>query len=118
MDALESSDAWKKLEHEQWKTILQDAKIRIVSPPRFGKVSELVESLKAKGLDVWDAELDALPARFAQAERMAAKLLEPTSVSYPIPRRLLRTSEDVEKYLAEVREELLTKVAENPVQVS
>jgi hypothetical protein len=118
MDALESSDAWDKLEHEQWKTILQDAKIRIVNPPSFGKVSELVESLKGKGLDVWDAELDALPGRFGQAERMAAKLLEPTSVNYAIPRRLLRTNDDVEKYVDEVRKELLMKVAETPVQVS
>jgi hypothetical protein len=118
LDALETSDAWEKLEHEQWKAILQDAKIRIVSPPNVGKTSELVDSLRSKGLDVWDAELDALPARFGQAERMASKRLEPTSVSYPIPRRLLRTNEDVEAYVEEVRKALLAKVAENPVQVS
>jgi hypothetical protein len=116
--ALQSSDAWKQLSDDQWKGIVQDAKLRKTTPPTVGTTAELVESLKAKGLDVWDAELDALPARFGQAERMAAKLLEPASVSYAIPRRLLRTSEDVESYVDEVRKELLAKVAENPVQVS
>lgn len=118
MAALQSSDAWKQLSDEQWKGIVLDAKLRVTAVPTVGKTAELVESLKAKGLDVWDAELDALPARFGQAERMAAKLLEPTSVSYPMPRRLLRTSADVDKYLDEVRKELLAKVAETPVQVS
>lgn len=118
MAALQSSDAWKQLSDDQWKGIVQDAKIRVTAVPTVGKTSELVESLKTKGLDVWEAELDALPARFGQAERMAAKLLEPTSVNYPIPRRLLRTREDVEKYVDEVRQDLLTKVAETPVQVS
>lgn len=118
MAALQSSDAWKQLSDDQWKGIVQDAKLRATTAPTVGKTAELVDSLKGKGLDVWDAEFDALPARFGQAERMAAKLLEPTSVSYPIPRRLLRTSDDVEKYVAEVRKELLTKVAETPVQVS
>ena len=118
MATLQSSDAWKQLSDDQWKGIVQDAKLRVTTAQTVGKNAELVESLKAKGLDVWEAELDALPARFGQAERMAAKLLEPTSVSYPIPRRLLRTSEDVEKYVDEVRKELLAKVAETPVQVS
>lgn len=118
MAALQSSDAWKQLADEQWRGIVRDAKLKGATPPNVGTTADLVESLKAKGLDVWDAELDALPARFGQAERMAAKLLEPTSISYPIPRRLLRTSEDVENYVAEVREELLSKVAETPVQVS
>lgn len=118
MAALQSSDAWKQLSDDQWKDIVQDAKLRVTAVPTVGKTVELVESLKGKGLEVWDAELDALPARFGQAERMAAKLLEPTSVSYAIPRRLLRTSADVEKYVDEVRKDLLTKVAETPVQVS
>lgn len=118
MAALQSSDAWKQLSDDQWKGIVQDAKLRVTTVPAVGKTSELVESLKGKGLDVWEAELDALPARFGQAERMAAKLLEPTSVNYAIPRRLLRTSEEVEKYVEELRAELLTKVAETPVQVS
>ena len=118
MSALESSDAWKQLEDEQWRSIIQDARLRNSQPPVAGKTAELVQSLKSKGLGEWDAELDALPGRFGQAKRMASKLLEPTSVAYSIPRPLLRTSEEVEAYVGEVRKELLAKVAEHPVQVS
>ena len=118
MSALESSDAWKQLADDQWKSIVQEAKLRNSLPPTVGKTSELIESLKTKGLDVWHAELDALPSRFGLAERLASKLLEPTSVTYPIPRRLLRTSAEVESYIEEVRKELLAKVESHPVQVS
>ena len=118
MSALESSDAWKQLGDDQWKSIVLEAKLRNSLPPSVGKTSELIESLKTKGLDVWHAELDALPSRFGLAERLASKLLEPTSVTYPVPRRLLRTSAEVESYIEEVRKELLAKVESHPVQVS
>lgn len=118
MSALHLSGTWKQLADHQRTSIIQESKLREATVPSVGRTSDLVESLKKKGLDVWEAEIDALPARFRQAEHMAAKLLEPTSVNYAIPRRLLRTSEDVEKYVDEVRAELLNKVAQTPVQVS
>jgi hypothetical protein len=118
MARLNSTDAWSHLSDEQWKGIFQDTRLRKAQLPELGKIGDLVEALKAKGLNEWQAEVDALPARFAQAERLAAKLLEPGSTAFSVPRRLLRTPEDVEAYVAELRGTLLDQVAHSPVQVS
>ena len=99
-------------------SIINETGLVPITEPLVRTTNDIISSLKTKGLDVWSAELLALPARFRSAERSASKLLEPTSISYPMPRRLLRTTGDVEKYIEEVRNELLSKVESHPVQVS
>lgn len=115
---LEALEAWKSLGEDQRKGILTEARIREASLPEAGTTPQLIEQLKKAGLAQWHAELAALPSRFAQAATKAGQLIEPTSVTYTAPRKLLRTTDEVEQYVAEVKSELLAKVAHNPVQVS
>ena len=118
MKKLETLEAWNSLDEDKWKEIITEAKIRVVSLPDVGTTQQLIEQLKKAGLGQWQAELAALPSRFAQVATKAGQLLEPTSITYTAPRKLLRTADDVEEYVAAVKAELLAKVEHSPVQVS
>jgi hypothetical protein len=115
---MEKSDAWDKLSDEQWETINRDANILKAKAPEFGDTTALIASLKSKSITTWRSEVDALPVRFGNAKKYANQILEPTSVVYTIQRPLLKSGEDVEAFITKLRDELLEKVAQNPVQVS
>ena len=115
---LGSSDTWNQLDHDQWNAIMTESKIRNIDSPDLSTTYKLIENLQRVGLSQWQSELVALPVRFAEAERKAIQLLEPNSVAYAVPRKLLKNKIDVETYVEKLKLELLAKVEQNPVQVS
>jgi hypothetical protein len=117
-EKIKSSDAWKKIPEDKWKEIMTESNVRWVEPPDVTTTTKLIESLKKIGLAQWKSERDALPQRFGQAERIAVKLIEPSSIQFPVPRKLLRTTQDVETYVEQLKSDLIKKVQSNPVQVS
>jgi hypothetical protein len=58
-----------------------------------------------------------MPSRFQQAQQDAAKLMEPQVTFVSVPRRTLKTVEDIDAWLAEAREDLVSALQRGPVGV-
>ena len=104
---LKQDPAWNKLNDGQWRTIFYENDVAPVDGLLVGTEAELLATLEQKPLANWRAEVAAMPARMQRAREQAARLLEPESVRVQPRSATLRTSDEVEAYLAELRAELL-----------
>ncbi|MFH0938057.1 MAG: hypothetical protein V1899_02065 [Planctomycetota bacterium] len=76
---------------------------------------QLVSALEQHPLVMWRDRIDALPGRFDRAREMAARSLEPETQTVDIPRRMLKSPEDVDVWVKEVHEKLKAAIAKGPV---
>ena len=58
-----------------------------------------------------------MPVRFACAREMAAKELEPKSQTVNIPRRTLKTKEEIDSWVKEVTDQLNDAFTKGPVVI-
>ena len=67
---------------------------------------EVVHSLDNMPISAWQTSIDAVPARESQVMQALARLAQPEVkvVAVQLPARILRTPEDIEKYLTDVRQ--------------
>lgn len=80
-----------------------------------GTEAEVLRSLESLSLMEWRNRCDALPQRFTQARLAAEKLSEPQAVYLKLPNATLRNSEEVDKWLVEVRQLILERLKNGPV---
>jgi len=71
-----------------------------------GTEVEVIASLEAMGLEMWQARCDALPQRFQQAQREASKLIEPKVVYVTLPSATIHNEAELEAWLAQVRKQV------------
>lgn len=117
MAGLQQSDAWPKLTDSQRQSILDQHGLTTVPGVKVGTEAEVVASLEAMSLEMWQARCDALPQRFQQAQRDAAKLIEPKVVYVTLPSATIHSAEDLEKWINNVREEITQKLKDGPVGI-
>ncbi len=114
---LAALDSWKKLATEQRDAIVRQAAIEPLVALSLGTEEALRASLLARSLESWRSHRDALPARFQTAALLAAKLLEPNAVRVALPAATIRTPEDLDRWLAEVRTLIGVKLTDGPVVI-
>jgi Tfp pilus assembly protein PilP len=61
--------------------------------------------------------VDALPQRFQRAIEEAARSLEPKITRVELPSATIRDSEDLEKWVSEVRSRIENQLSKGPVMV-
>jgi len=76
-----------------------------------------LRTLDARPLKEWQTLCDALPQRFAKALNAAAKLLEPKAVPVQLPKRTLKTEQEVDAWLDSARKVIVTQLKDGPVIV-
>ena len=59
--------------------------------------------------------IDLLPPRVTKAREQAAKLIEPAAIRMTPPSATLRTQEDLEAYLDDLRARIEAKLPDGPV---
>ena len=116
-ETLKSDESWNQLSEEQQQSITADCDVREPQPLDLSTQDALTAELTANPVSGWDDRIDALGGRFARVRETAAKLLQPETQSVELPRRTLKTQNDVDEWLNEVQELLSTKVKEGPVVV-
>ncbi len=114
---LEADAVWSALEPAKQEELLASAGVPAKYEVKTGTAEALLDELTRCSLARWDDRIAAIPQRFAELRKKAIQLLEPKSVSVQLPRRLLRTEEEVRAWLAEVEAVLVSTVKENPVQL-
>ncbi len=100
---LEAWDEWSKLDASDRDAIIAEAKLLPAEPPDVSTGTKLLEVLDVIPLSAWQDRLSLVPSRRDQARQRAAKQLEPASVTVAMPSATIKTTEDLQAYLEEVR---------------
>jgi hypothetical protein len=117
MRALQTSTVWNQLSPTQQQAILDDNGLSTIPPIKVGTETEALTSLSTTSLNGWKTRIDALSQRFVKAQLAAAKLLEPQAVQVTLPSVTLKTEEDVDAWLSEVRQKILAQLRSGPVVI-
>lgn len=85
--------------------------------PKLGTLTELIESLATCSPQRWGEKHDALRGQLSRALNLAVQKLEPKVQPITPPRRILRSEADLDAWLAEVRQTVVAKLNNGPVQI-
>ena len=110
---LESWDEWRKLDSTQRESILAEAKLILQPAADVSTDTELLEALDNTPLSGWQDRIGLVPSRREQARQFAAKQLAPGAISVTPPPATLKTREELDAYLADLREQILRYIEEN-----
>lgn len=103
---LDQTEAWQQINDSQRQTILIQANLLETTTPKVGTENDLLTALDTQSLSAWENLIAALPARSSQAIMQAIKLLEPEAVKI-IPKSItLRTLDEADTYLSDLRSEI------------
>ncbi len=100
---LVKADEWKQLSNDVREGLLEEVRLKPESLPDLGTNEKLIESLDAIPLGAWDDRISLVPSRRDQARQRAAKLLEPESVTVPLPAATIKSTTDLDKYVSDLR---------------
>ncbi len=117
MATLNQSDAWSNLDDDRRKLMLDQNGLTTVPSIKVGTETEVISSLEAMGLEMWQARCDALPQRFQQTQRDASKLVEPKVVYVTLPSATIHSEAELKVWLAKVEQELKERLKEGPVAI-
>lgn len=112
---LEQDASWQQLAEDEREAIRGQSGVVDAPKLSLGTHQELVAALEQHPLVVWRDRIDALPGRFDRARELAAKSLEPETQTVDIPRRTLKSPEDVDAWVEDVQEQLKKALAKGPV---
>jgi hypothetical protein len=116
--ALGQTQSWQQIKEEQRDYILQRCSLDQAPALQLGTNEDLLRTLDATPLDVWQTRIDAVTTQADRARVEAAKLLAPTVQPVRPPSATLHTREEVVAYLERWQEELMRYVeAGTPVIV-
>ena len=117
LNELEASEAWQKISGTQRITIMNEEGISTVPDLEVGSDEQLLSALQQTPVASWNDKTAALTARFQNAARKAAKLLEPKTQYVTLKSGTLRTDTDVKAWLGEQETKLLAELKKGPVVV-
>lgn len=116
--SLEESAEWQQLRPEDRERILQECGITAVEEVHVADDDALARVLARASLGDWQNRIDALPEKFERARREAIRLLEPAVVSVRPKHATIRTVDEADAYLDDLRSEILGHLsAGNPVSL-
>ena len=109
--ALDTADEWRRLDEGQRQSLVARHGLGALATPRLGTTEELLATAEATPPSHYEREAHAFPGRVAAAREDATRLLSPQSVTVRLPRRTLADAAEIEGYLAELREQLMSAAA-------
>lgn len=105
--------AWAALDPEKQQQLLNEHNLAPEGKPELGDTDAVLKAVQQRPLASWDAVLDAVPARAAKALEAAVRLTAPQAGTVIVPTATLRSAEDVETYLADLRSNLTEALSEH-----
>jgi hypothetical protein len=119
MDSLANDSNWNKLELEQREQLLAQHHLQEADEPvvEVKNNEEVLATLDRLPLKSFGDRIAALPARFNKVLEDAAKILEPEVKPLYIPRRTLKTEEEIDAWVNEVKTQLKSALAQGPIMI-
>lgn len=117
LERLENDQHWKRLVQEQRDRLLSQFSLGLENRPvvNVQTPEEVLSTLDGCSLSTFGDRVAALESRFAEVHSKAAKLCEPEAQFVQVPRRTLKTNEEIDKWADEVKERLKTALKRGPV---
>jgi len=112
---LHEDSLWSRLTPEQKHDIRARMGLRQIERPAVDTPEAVADALARRGLEAWEDVTKALPGRVADALAEAAAVLEPNSNDVHLPGAVIKTPDDLDQWLATVRERLAAGLADGPV---
>jgi hypothetical protein len=119
VEKLENQSAWKRLNQAQCASLLAAHHLTAESEPNLADPSAVLAAAQARPLQGWIAELDAIPQRASSALEAALRLATPaaTTVTVSVLTASLSSSDEVERYVGDLRTQLLDALSSNDIVV-
>jgi hypothetical protein len=114
---LEADANWQKLLDEQREQLLKSHHIAPLAAIGLSTAEELVDALEECDLTRWIERAQALRSRFDAIRVAAAQLLEPKVTQVALPKRTLKTEEDVRAWLNEAEQLMNERLKLGPIMV-
>ncbi len=112
---LAASPVWAGRTDEQRATIATACQLSPPPKAAIGTEDEILAALGARSLTDRRNLLDAVPQRFARALEEAGKLATPDAVRVPLPAAVIKTTEELDQWLAGVRQQVQAQLQQGPV---
>lgn len=119
MSRLAEDSNWKQLEPEQRNQLLGEQRLTLSDRPKVEVQSagDILRTLDGCSLSMFADRVAAMPGRFTTVLEQAAELREPELKFVTLPKRCLKTNEDLREYLDEVEKAIRKAMAKGPVMV-
>lgn len=112
---LQADTQWMQLNADQQQAILEKRKLLKLDEPVLNDAAAIIDSLSEVSLEQWTDRTDSLASKFDSARLEAAELLQPKLQRITLPRKTFESEADIDAWLAEVKQQILSKLNDGPV---
>ena len=106
MANLKKSKVWIALDAIQQETLIQQFGLEKPTLVTTKTEDALLSELDSQPLSTWENQIEALTGRFEKARTEAARILEPEIVQVAPKTATIKTRDDLDKYVADLRKEI------------
>lgn len=108
---------WNTLEQEQKYDLMSSQNLHEKAKPeiQLGTTRDILNTINCISIDGFNDRVAALTGRFDNVAMSAAKICEPEIQEVSLPGKTLKTTEDIDEWINEVKELLLEKIKNGPV---
>ena len=119
MNRLRNDINWQQLEPEQRNELLSAQMLTNTAKPQIDvqTTEKVLRTLEKFPLSMLIDRVAAMPSRFDNVLEEAAILLEPEVKFVKVPRRTLKTENDIDEWIKEVKNQLIAALDNGPVGI-
>jgi hypothetical protein len=119
MKQLENDINWQQLKPEQRDRLLGEQKLTLSDQPeiKLGSTDDVIQTLGRINLSTFTDRVAAMSSRFDNVAANAAKLLEPKTQFIQVPRRPLKTEDDIDAWAEDVKQLLKAALQKGPIVI-
>jgi hypothetical protein len=116
---LDADTNWQQLDPEQRYDLRAKEQLTAAAVPQISveNTDAVLETLEYIGLQALHDRIAAMPARFDNVAGGAAELCEPQAQFVEVPRRTLKTDEDIDAWIDEVKQQIRDALQNGPVVI-
>nr|MBA2724654.1 BREX system P-loop protein BrxC [Actinomycetota bacterium] len=112
--------SWSIVGDSEARSVLARHGLSTPSLPKLGSPTDVLAALDINPLADWKNRIDAIPARLAAVQAELAQLAQPEAEvrRIKLPSRVLKSADDIDAYVAEVRQLLRAALIDNTTHLS
>ena len=111
LDSVSADANWQALDEDQRRDLLTRHELVELSSPPLGTPDEVLRAVESRPLSSWGDRVAAVEVRVGQVRETAAKILEPAAYRTRVPAATLKTPQDVDAYVDDLRKQLMDELA-------
>jgi hypothetical protein len=119
LNRLAEDTNWHQLEPEQQNRLLVEQKLTLADKPRIEvkNTDDVLTTLDACSLPVLSDRAAVLPTRFDNIAVSTAEMCEPEAQFIQVPRRTLKTAEEIDSWIEDVEKQLKSALKNGPIVI-